>query len=266
MTAAPTRPQPRIRRLEPRAIAGVISREVTVFSRFWPSTTFSSIVEPTIYLLAFGFGFGALVSQVAGLDYIDFIGTGIVATAVLFSSAFPGMFNTFVKRRFQKTYDAILAAPVDTEELVTAEALWIAAKAGVYGMAPLLVATAFGLDPSPGMLLVPLIGFLTGLGFACFGIFLAGVVPTIDSFSYVISAVLTPLFLVAGTFFPIDGLPSWAVRAAAVNPLYHCVELVRGAVFGFAGWSELWHVLALAVFAVLMWRLAVHRLERRLVD
>src|SRR5690606_17831237 len=136
----------------------------------------------------------------------------------------------------------------------------------VYGMAPLLVATAFGLDPSPGMLLVPLIGFLTGLGFACFGIFLAGVVPTIDSFSYVISAVLTPLFLVAGTFFPIDGLPSWAVRAAAVNPLYHCVELVRGAVFGFAGWSELWHVLALAVFAVLMWRLAVHRLERRLVD
>ena len=272
MTAATTEQRPtgadprRIRRLEPRAIAAVMSREVTVFSRFWPSTTFSSIVEPTIYLLAFGFGFGALVTQVGGLDYIEFIGTGIVATAVLFSSAFPGMFNTFVKRRYQRTYDAILAAPVDTEELVTAEALWIAIKAGVYGMAPLLVATAFGLDPAPGMLLVPLVGFVTGFGFASFGIFLSGVVPTIDAFSYVISAVLTPLFLVAGTFFPIDALPAWAARLAAVNPLYHCVQLVRGAVFGFDGWGDLWHVAALLVFAVVMWRLAVHRLERRLVD
>jgi hypothetical protein len=88
------------------------------------------VVEPTIYLLAFGFGFGSLVAQVAGYDYIDFVGTGIVATAVLFGSAFPGMFGTFIKRVYQKTYDAVLAAPVDTDELVTAEALWLAVRAG----------------------------------------------------------------------------------------------------------------------------------------
>ncbi len=143
-----------VRRIEPAAIAGVVSRELTMFRRYWLSTTFSAVVEPTIYLLAFGFGFGALVATVAGYDYVEFVGTGIVATAVLFSSAFPGMFSTFVKRKFQRTYDALLAAPVDTEELVTAEALWIAAKAGVYGMVPMLVAVAFGLPPAPGMVLV----------------------------------------------------------------------------------------------------------------
>ena len=52
---------------------------------------------------------------------MQFVGTGTVATAVLFSSAFAAMFGTFVKYQFQRTYDAILAAPVDTEELVTAE-------------------------------------------------------------------------------------------------------------------------------------------------
>ena len=89
------------------------------------------------------------------------------------------------------------------------------------------------------MLVVPLIGALTGFGFAAFGIWVSGVVPSIDSFNYVISAVLTPLFLVAGTFFPIDGLPDWASTAALLNPLYHCVELVRHAVFGFSPLADL---------------------------
>ena len=104
-----------------------------MFRRYWRSTTFSAVIEPTIYLLAFGFGFGSLVAQVGGYDYVDFVGTGIVATAVLFGSAFPGMFATFIKRVFQKSYDAVLAAPVDTEELVAAEALWIALRSGVLG-------------------------------------------------------------------------------------------------------------------------------------
>ena len=73
---------------------------------------------------------------------------------MLFSSAFPGMFNTFVRWQFQRTYDAMLAAPVDVEELVTAEVLWISLRAGVYGLAPLLVGIAFGLPPEVGMLLV----------------------------------------------------------------------------------------------------------------
>ncbi len=255
-----------VRRLEPAAMLGVMSRELTLFRRYWPSTTFSSVVEPTIYLLAFGFGFGALVARVGGYPYRQFVGTGVVATAVLFSSAFPGMFATFVKRKFQKTYDAILAAPVDVEELVTAEALWIAVRAGVYGMAPLLVAVGFGLPLSWGMLLVPVIGLLTGFGFANFGILVSGIIPSIDAFGYVISAVLTPLFLVAGTFFPVSNLPDWARRAAEVNPLYHCVELVRDAVFGLHAGRDLAHTGALVLFAVLMWRLAIRRLESRLID
>ena len=254
----------RLRRIEPAAIGAVVFREATMFRRYWRSTTFSSVIEPTIYLLAFGFGFGSLVARVGGYDYIDFVGTGIVATAVLFGSAFPGMFGTFIKRVFQKTYDAVLAAPVDTGELVTAEALWISLRAGTLGVVPMLVAIAFGLEPSAGMLLVPLIGALTGFGFALFGIWVSGIVPSIDSFGYVISAVLTPLFLVAGTFFPIDGLPDWASTAALLNPLYHCVELVRHAVFGFE-LADLGHVAALSVFAVLMWVLAVRRLQARLV-
>jgi lipooligosaccharide transport system permease protein len=264
-TAAAAAPR-RVRRLEPAALAGVMSRDVVIFGRYWKATTFSSVMQPTIYLLAFGLGFRTLVPQIGHVGYVEYVGTGVVATAVLFSSAFPGMFNTFIRWQFQRTYDAMLAAPVDVEELITAEVLWIAVRAGVYGMAPLAVAIAFGLEPDAGMLLVPFIGFLTGFGFAAFGVLIAAVAKTIDNFNYVTSAVLTPMFLVAGTFFPISRLPDGVRTVAQVNPLYHCVQLVRDASLGGLGSADLVHAGVLLAFALLMWRLAISQLGRRLID
>src|ERR687895_2969858 len=239
-----------MRRLEPAAITGVMSREVANFRTFWKSTTFSSVLEPVIYLVAFGLGLGAtIVDRVDGLEYVEFVGTGMVATAVIFSSALPAMFGSFVKERFQRTYDAILAAPVDVEELVTAEILWIGIRAGFFGCFPLIVSLFFGLDPSPGMLLVPLFCFVTALGFAAFGVATAASVSKIDQFSYVTTLVVTPLFLVAGTFFPIDDLPEGVQVAANFNPLYQLVELVRGSAFGFESVDAL-RFLALCAFSV----------------
>ena len=255
-----------MRRLEPAAITGVMSREVANFRTYWHTTTFSSVLEPVIYLLAFGLGLGAtIVDRVDGLEYVEFVGTGMVATAVIFSSALPAMYGTFVKDRFQNTYDAILAAPVDVEELVTAEMLWIGLRAGFYGCFPLLVSIAFGLDPSPGMLLVPIFCFVTALGFAAFGIAAAASLAKIDQFNYVTTLFVTPLFLVAGTFFPIDELPEWAQVLANLNPLYHLVELVRHAAFGFEP-ADILRFAGLTVLTVVLWRIAISRMEKRLID
>ena len=253
-------------RLERPALTGVLVREVVNFSSFWRSTTFSSTVEPTIYLLAFGFGFGTLVGTIEGHRTIDFIATGTVATAILFSAAVPAMFGTFVKYQFQRTYVAILAAPVDTEELVSAEALWIATRAGVYGCMPMIVGIFFGLDPSWGMFAVPFIAWISGFGWANFGIMIAGFAKSFENFNYVVSAVLTPLFLVAGTFFPLTNLPEWAQFLSIFNPLHQCVELVRAAVFGLWGWDDLGRVALLIVFGLVMWRIAIRAMTQKLVD
>jgi lipooligosaccharide transport system permease protein len=256
----------RLRRLEPAAVAGVMSRDITNFKSFWKTTTFSSVLDPTIYLLAFGVGFGTLVTAVKGIDYLYFLGTGMVATAVLFSSVFSAMYGVFIKHRFQRTYDAILAAPVDVEELATAEILWLGVRAGVYGMAPLLVTMLFGLDPSWGMLLVPFIGAVTGVGFAALGVFAAATVSKIDHFNYIQSALITPLFLISGTFFPIDELPRAAQIVSNLNPMYHCVQLVRDAVVFGLDAADLWHASFLIAFGLASWRVAVWKLEKRLID
>ncbi len=106
---------------------------------------------------------------------------------------------------------------------------------------------------------------LTGLGWGFFGISIAAFLKSIENFNYVTSAVITPLFLVAGTFFPLDDLPQWAQILGNVNPLFHCVELVRHAVFGFEGLEDVGHLAFLIGFALLAWRMAIRFMERRLV-
>ena len=255
-----------MRRIEPAAVTGVMSREMANYRTIWKAMTFSSVLEPFVYLVAFGVGLGAtIVDEVDGLEYVEFVGTGMVATATIFASALPAMFGTFVKHHFQRTYDAILAAPVDVEEIVTGEMLWIGLRAGFYGTFPLIAAMAFGLDPSPGMLLVPIFCFVTALGFAAFGIAVAGTVEKIDQFNYVTTLFVTPLFLVAGTFFPIDQLPEGVQVASQLNPLHHLVELVRHAAFGFE-WTDPLRLLGLMALALVLWRVAIRQLTKRLID
>jgi lipooligosaccharide transport system permease protein len=190
----------------------------------------------------------------------------VVATSVLFSAVFAGMFDALYQRRYQRVYDAMLAAPVDVDEIVTGEVLYIGTRAGIYGIAPLLVAFCFGLRPEPAMVLVPLIGILTGVGFAALGMLFAACVSTFDGLSYMISGVITPMFLVAGTFFPLTRLPFWLRDLAQFNPLFHCVQLVRHCAYGLHPLADLGHVGALVLFAALAWRLAVWRTTARLID
>jgi lipooligosaccharide transport system permease protein len=130
----------------------------------------------------------------------------------------------------------------------------------------MIVSIFFGLDPTWGMLLVPFVAWLSGFGWANFGIFVAGRAKSIENFSYIVSAVLTPLFLVAGTFFPLDQLPRWAQVAGELNPLHQCVQLVRDAAFGMLAADDLLRVGYLVLFGLAMWRIAIRAMERKLID
>jgi lipooligosaccharide transport system permease protein len=95
---------------------------------------------------------------------------------------------------------------------------------------------------------------------------IAGFASSIENFNYIISAVLTPLFLVAGTFFPLSALPEWAQVLGAFNPLHQCVQLVRDFVFMNVDWDDLLRAGYLLLFALIMWRIAIYAMERKLID
>ena len=116
------------------------------------------------------------------------------------------------------------------------------------------------------MLLVPLIGFVTGFGFAAFGVTVAAVAKTIDNFNYITSAVLTPLFLVAGTFFPISNCPTAARRSRSSTRSITACSSCATPRSPTSARCDLGHAAVLLAFALLMWRLAIAQLGRRLID
>ncbi len=131
----------------------------------------------------------------------------------------------------------------------------------------MIVAIFFGLDPTWGMLTVPFIGWLTGLGWANFGIMVAGFAKSIENFNYIVSAVLTPLFLLAGIVLPAHRPPRVGPGAGQAEPALPDASswCARRCCTGFE-WNDLLRVGMLVVFALFMWRLAIHAMTRKLID
>ena len=248
-------------------VGAVLWREWVVFRRVWFTTAFGSILEPVILFVAFGFGFGALVAEVAGLAYLDFIATGAVAIGALFSSIFPALINGYFRRKEQRLYDGLLAAPLSIPELVTGEALWNATRATAVAVATVVVAIAFGVRPAVSVVLVPLVTIVAAFGFAAAGTAFGALIRSTHSFDMIIVGVIVPMYVVAGTFFPIDGLPGPMAAIALANPVYHLVELLRVVTFGTpVTWPVLVHLAVVVVFDAVAWLLAVRLMRRALID
>jgi lipooligosaccharide transport system permease protein len=208
-------------------------RNFDVFTKTIAVNFIPSLLEPILYLLAFGFGLGGFIPSIRGQSYISFIAPALVAISVMNGSFFECTFASFVRMYFQKTFDAIVATPVSVEEVVAGEILWGATRATINTTIVLAVVAAFGLISTPLFLLVIPFAFFGGLMFASIAMCFTSVAPNIDFFNFPSFLFLTPMFFLCGTFFPLTSLPS-AVQgtAMAVLPLTHVVNIMRGLVSG----------------------------------
>ncbi len=227
----------------------VWQRHFKVYTKLYRSSIALNFVEPVLYLAALGLGLGAYVKEINGIPYIDFIAPGIIASSAMFAATYECTYGTYVRMEYQKTFDAILATPVNLSDLVAGELIWGASKSVLYGSIIMIVISAFRLVVSPLIILaIPLL-FVSGLIFAEISMIFVAIVPGIDSFNYFYTLFMTPMFLFSGIFFPIDGLPPLVSKLAFFTPLYHLVNICRSFSAGHpsaAGWDVLW-VLAVAL-------------------
>ncbi len=248
-------------------VAAIVHREWRVFRRVWLSLMFGSVVEPLIYLLAFGYGFGALVAEVRGIPYLDFMATGAAGIAVLFTGFFPGLINGFFRRTQNGLYDGLLSTPTSVAEIVTGEVTWTGFRTAGTACITLAVAALFGVPLSWTVVLVPLIAWVGGVGFAALGGAFAAILRNTHQFDFVIAGIVVPMFVVAGAFFPVEDGPVWLRLPAQANPLTHLVELLRWAAFGTGTPVEVGlGVVALVATVGLAWWLNVRWLTRSLID
>jgi lipooligosaccharide transport system permease protein len=210
-------------------------RNFDVFMKTIKVNFLPSLIEPIIYLIAFGFGLGGFIPSINGQPYVYFLGPALVAIAIMNGSFFECTFASFVRMYFQKTFDAIVATPVSVEEVVAGELLWGATRSMINATIVLVVIAVFGLVTSPLFFLLPLIAFFGGLMFASIAMCFTAIAPNIDFFNYPSFLFLTPMLFLAGTFFPLTSpsLPSSVQGIAmAILPLTHLVNITRGVVSG----------------------------------
>jgi lipooligosaccharide transport system permease protein len=224
-----------------------------------------NLADPMLYMLGLGYGLGNLMPSMQGGSYVGFLAAGIVCSSTMMSASFEAMYSGFSRMHVQRTWDAILNAPLTLDDIVLGEAVWAASKALLSGLAVLVVAAALGLVESPlALWIVPLV-FLTGLVFAGLGLIMTALSPSYDFFMYYFTLAITPMMLVCGVFFPLEQLPGSLQALAQVLPLSHAVSIARPLMKGALPDALAVHVLVLAAYAVVSCHIALVLTRRRLL-
>jgi lipooligosaccharide transport system permease protein len=241
-------------------------RNAVVFKRTWLVGLMAWFIEPVIYLVAMGTGLGAYLRTIGGITYIDFIAPGLLAVSAMWGATFEATWGAYYKLDRAGVYEAVAATPLSVEDVAVGEILWATTRATIYGSAFAVVATPFGVFKSWwGLLTIPAL-VLVGAWFAIAGLAFAYWVRRMDYLAYYWTIFLTPMFMFAGVFFPLQRLPSWVQTLAWFMPLHHAAELMRSLMANgdpvAAAGSALW----LLATSVALFPLPLVLLRRRLVQ
>ncbi|TAL11238.1 MAG: ABC transporter permease, partial [Chloroflexota bacterium] len=241
MTAVPQQDPPAIARPEPPsalAAAGrVFEHRLYQYRRSYRGSIFTSFVNPTLFLLAMGLGLGGYVNArspeaFGGVPYLHFLAPGLLAGSAMQVAIFESTFPVMIGLVWRRIFHAMYATPIGPRAVAVGTMLWIAFRLVLVSSVFLLVSTFFGAVASPMAVLAVPAAVLTGLAFAGgMGAFMA-TRRNPNAFSAIFRWVITPLFLFSGTFFPLGSLPPSIQPIAWLSPLWHGVELTRGAMLG----------------------------------
>jgi lipooligosaccharide transport system permease protein len=241
----------------------VWQRNFLVWRKLVIASVLSNLADPLILLFGLGYGLGALLPSVEGMSYIAFFAAGTLCSATMFTASFESMFSGFSRMHGQKTWDAILYAPLTIDDVVAGEIMWAASKAWLSGATILAVAAVFGLAASPIVVLALPVAFLVGLAFASVGLVMTVLAKNWDFFSFYMTLIMTPMTMVSGVFFPAEQLPRPLLGVAQALPLYHGVELVRPLVAGELPSHIVLHLAVLVGYAAAGTAVAIMFARRR---
>lgn len=252
----------------PRRATHVFERNVMAYRHQW-LIFISGFAEPVLYLLGIGFGIGSLVPSIStggghSVSYAMFVAPALLAWSAMNGAIIETTFNFFFKVRYAKTFDAVIATPLEVEDAVLGEVMWAVARGSIYSVGFAVLMLALGLIASPWALLAIPAAVLIGFAFAALGSAVTSFMRTWQDFDMV-NLALQPMFLFSATFFPITVYPEPLQAVVKLTPLYHGVNLIRSLTTGAVGVEQLGNVAYLVGMAIIGLAIAAFRLRRQLL-
>src|SRR3984957_7713918 len=248
-----------------RRTGSLVERNALIYRRSL-TPVLSSIVEPVLYLLSIGFGVGALVGKVYGIDvrYVDYVAPGILATTAMNAAFNQTSFGIFMRIKNDRTYDAIVPTPLSVADIALGEVVSAVLSSLLPSAGFVIVMLALGLVVSPGIVLAIPAALLVGYAFGGAGLAVTTYLRDFSDFQ-LIQLVMLPMFLFATTFYPLSVYPGWARPVVEILPLYQSIQLLRGPALGSFHWNIVVAALYLVAFGSLALALAARRLTRQLL-
>ena len=241
-------------------------RNFLVWRKLAGASILGNIADPMIGLVALGYGLGALLPQVDGVPYVQFLAAGTVCISAMNAATFEALYSAFSRMHVQRTWDGIMNAPLDLDDVLLGEFAWAATKALMSGCAIMVVVGVLDLAHGFQSLLIPPLVLLIGLTFAGIGLVFNALARSYDFFTYYFTLVITPMTFLSGVFFPVTLLPGWLKVISLCLPLTHAVALVRPLLLGHWPIYAPAHLAALAAYAAAGIYTALLLTRRRLLN
>jgi lipooligosaccharide transport system permease protein len=250
-----------------RRIKAVWYRHARVYGASFWSNALPPFLEPLIFLAGLGIGFGAYIQTMGSINYMLFLGSGLVVTSSMYTAAFECTYGTFIRLEFDKVYDGMLGAPISPTDLILGEILFAGSKGAFFALAVLIMTWILGIIDSPLSIMAVVVGFICGIMFATLSMWITSWVKNINHFNFYFTGLLSPMFFFAGTVFPIENLPRALQIAAEVIPLTHVVRLARAfCIPDGLGWFLLNDLFYCVIFILITGFFAVRGLKKRMID
>ena len=240
-------------------------RHALVWRKLLIPSLIGNFVDPLLYLLALGYGLGRFVGEMDGMPYVTFLASGIVCSSAMNTATFESLYSGFTRMTTQQTWAGMLATPLDIDDIVMGEMMWAGTKSLISAGAILLVATLLGIFHGVTPLLVLPLTLLVGVCFSSMALVVTVISKNYDFFMYYVTLLLTPMMLLSGIFFPLDGVPAALQSAATFLPLTHGVALIRPLLTGQLPQAPLLHLGVLVGYTIVGYSLATVLARRRLL-
>ena len=259
-----TYPYYRLPRLGPYALV-VWFRNFRVWQKLIGPALVMHFGEPLIYLFGMGFGLGALVGKVDSMPYLTFLASGLVASSAMMTASLEGTYSVYTRMVPQNTYSALMATPIEIDDIMAGEILWCATKSLFSGIAIIIVASLLGAVASWHALWAIPVVFLSALCFSGPAIVIACFSPGYDFFNYYFTLAVTPMFVLGGVFYPVSSLPDFLQVMVNLLPLTHAVDIIRPLIAGTELKNIGLHISVLVIYVLVFYYLAVVLVRRKLI-
>lgn len=247
------------------SVMKIWKRNFLQFRKAWAANLFWIIIEPLFFLLAIGYGIGSFISDIQGYSYVEFFFPALLCISSMMVSFFEGTYGNFSKLTYQKTYSTMILTPLESKHIVLGELAWAASKGTFSALGISIVASLFG--HMNGLMIIPalIVIFISSFLFAGFGMVITSFVRNYDGIIYPTSGLIVPMSLFSGTYFPLEQMPYGLKYLSYLLPLTHSVAVVRGLFLGNFHWAWIVHVLVLVIVGLLVAKLAIKRIDRKLI-